>query len=69
MLGRLKIILCSHGLILFSHGKKQDILDRMARILNPVGYLFIGSSESLSSHSDRFEMISESGGFGYRLRD
>jgi len=69
LLGRFDVIFCRNVLIYFSNSQKQDILDRMARILNPGGYLFIGSSESLSSHSDRFEMISESGGFGYRLRD
>jgi len=69
LLGRFDVIFCRNVLIYFSNSQKQDILDRMARILNPGGYLFIGSSESLSSHSDRFEMISESGAFGYRLRD
>lgn len=68
LLGRFDVIFCRNVLIYFSNSQKQEILDRMSRILNPGGYLFLGSSESLSSHSDRFEMISESGGFGYRLK-
>ncbi len=68
LLGRFDVIFCRNVLIYFSSSQKQDILDRMARILNPGGYLFLCSCEPLSSDSDRFEMISESGGFGYRLR-
>lgn len=68
LLGRFDIIFCRNVLIYFSRTQKQDILTRMARILNPGGYLLLGSTESLSGHSDQFEMISESGGIVYRLK-
>ena len=68
LLGHFDVIFCRNVLIYFSNSQKRDILDRMARILNPGGYLFLGSSESLGGINDRFEMISETGGFGYRLR-
>ena len=68
LLGRFDIIFCRNVLIYFSRTQKQDILNRMANILNPGGYLLLGSTESLSGHSDQFEMISDSGGIIYRLR-
>jgi chemotaxis protein methyltransferase CheR len=68
LLGRFDIIFCRNVLIYFSRTQKQDILNRMARILNPGGYLLLGSTESLSGHSDQFEMVSESGGIVYRLK-
>ena len=48
--------------------QKRDIINRMARSLNPGGYLFLGSTESLSAHTDRFEMVSKLGGIAYRLK-
>ncbi len=68
LLGRFDVIFCRNVLIYFSRIQKQDILSRMARILNPGGYLLLGSTESISGHSDQFEMISESGGIVYRLK-
>ena len=69
LLGRFDVIFCRNVLIYFSHEQKADILERMARILNPGGYLFLGSTESLSAHTDRFEMVNLLGGIVYRLRD
>ena len=68
MLGRFDVIFCRNVLIYFSSQQKQDILNRMARTLNPRGYLFLGSTESLSTHTDQFEMVSALGGIGYRLK-
>ncbi len=69
LLGRYDVIFCRNVLIYFSHEQKRDILERMSRVLNPGGYLFLGSTESLSAHSDRFEMVNGLGGIVYRLRD
>ena len=68
LLGRFDVIFCRNVLIYFSSSQKQDILNRMARTLNSGGYLFLGSTESLSTHTDQFEMVSEQGGIGYRLK-
>ena len=67
-LGRFDIIFCRNVLIYFSSALKRDILKRMASVLNPGGYLFLGSTESLSGHSDTFEMVSDKGGIAYRLK-
>jgi len=68
LLGRFDVIFCRNVLIYFSNSQKLDILARMARILNPGGYLFLGSTESLAAHSDKFEMVSDLGGIVYRLK-
>lgn len=69
LMGRFDVIFCRNVLIYFSNPQKRDILDRMTRIMNPGGYLVLGSTESLSGHTDRFEMINQSGGIIYRLKD
>jgi chemotaxis protein methyltransferase CheR len=68
LLGRFDVIFCRNVLIYFSSDLKADILNRMAQTLNPGGYLFLGSTESLSSHTGRFEMVTGLGGIVYRLR-
>lgn len=68
LLGRFDAIFCRNVLIYFSAALKADILNRMAQALNPGGYLFLGSTESLSGHTERFEMVTGHGGIVYRLK-
>ena len=67
-LGRFDAVFCRNVLIYFSAERKRDILERVARVLNPGGYLFLGSTESMSSHDDLFEMQNVRGGLVYRRR-
>lgn len=67
-LGRFDIIFCRNVLIYFSQDIKRDILTRATALLNPGGYLFLGSAESLTSHSDSFEMQRFPEGIVYRLK-
>ena len=67
-LGRFDVIFCRNVLIYFSNDLKREIVERMAQALNPGGYLFLGSTESISQISNRFEMQVESGSIAYRLR-
>lgn len=68
VLGRFDAIFCRNVLIYFSADLKRQIIERMARCLNPGGFLFIGSTESLNGHQELFEMVSMHGGLGYRRR-
>lgn len=68
LLGRFDVIFCRNVLIYFSAEKKADIIRRMAAVLKPRGYLFLGSTESLTAHSDLFEMVNKNGGIVYRLK-
>lgn len=67
-LGRFHIIFCRNVLIYFSYTLKCDIIARMAQILHSRGWLFLGSSESLTNYSDQFEMIRFNPGVVYRLK-
>lgn len=68
-LGRFDVIFCRNVLIYFSNELKRDIVNRMARVLNPGGYLFLGSTESINQFSDRFEMQVGGDSISYRLKD
>lgn len=67
-LGKFDIIFCRNVLIYFSPERKADILKRMAAILNPGGYLFLGASETTMSYSDYFDMIHDPAGVFFRLK-
>lgn len=47
VLGRFDIVFCRNVLIYFSDDVKRDILTRMASSLEPGGYLFLSSTESM----------------------
>lgn len=68
LLGRFDVIFCRNVLIYFSSESKRDIVARMAKSLNPGGYLFLGGSESISGLSDAFEMVRSPSGVVYRLK-
>ncbi len=68
LMGRFDVIFCRNVLIYFSAQNKADIIARMASVLNPRGYLFLSSTESLTAHSDLFEMVNKYGGIVYRLK-
>jgi chemotaxis protein methyltransferase CheR len=67
-LGKFDIIFCRNVLIYFSAELKSDILRRMAKSLNPKGYLFLGASETITGYSDAFEMVRGPNGVYYRLK-
>lgn len=67
-LGKFDIIFCRNVLIYFSPQRKADILNRMAAIMRPGGYLFLGASETTLSYSDSFEMVRSPSGVFFRLK-
>jgi len=67
-LGKFDIIFCRNVLIYFSPERKTDILKRMAEILNPGGYLFLGASETTMGYSDDFDMRRSSAGVFFQLK-
>lgn len=68
LMGRFDIIYCRNVLIYFSTELKRDILTRMAKCLNPGGYLVLGGSESISNYSDEFDLIRWRNGVIYQLK-
>jgi len=66
-LGRFDVIYCRNVLIYFSAELKRDILARMAKALNPGGYLVLGGSESITNYSSDYELVRWHSGVVYRL--
>jgi len=69
LLGKFDIIFCRNVLIYFSSELKTEILTKMAKTLNPKGFILLGGSESPTGYSDAFDMIRTPLGVLYRLRD
>lgn len=67
-MGKFHVIFCRNVLIYFSDENKTGILDRMAGILEPGGYLFMGGSESITRYSTKFETARSYGGMVFRLK-
>ncbi len=67
-LGRVDAVFCRNVLIYFSQDRKIDIIGRMARSLNPRGFLFLGASESLAGNAELFEVVRFGTGLAYRVR-
>lgn len=68
ILGKFDIIYCRNVLIYFSTELKCDILARMAKCLNPGGYLVLGGSESISNYSEGFDLVRWRNGVIYQLK-
>ena len=69
LLGKFDIIFCRNVLIYFSSESKTDILNRMAEVLNPRGFLILGGSESPTGYTSAYEMVRYPQGVIYRLKD
>ena len=66
-LGKFDIVFCRNVLIYFTDPLKKDILTKIAKLLRPEGYLFVGSSESISLYSNEYKMIKHSIGLYYQV--
>lgn len=53
--GKFDIILCRNVAIYFTEQDRSALFGRLASVLEPDGYLLIGSTESLANISDQFE--------------
>ncbi len=67
-LGRFDIVFCRNVAIYFKPKDKVMLFNKLADILEPGGYLIIGSSEALSGISSRFEPVIHSNMICYRLK-
>jgi chemotaxis protein methyltransferase CheR len=67
-LGKMDLILLRNVLIYFSVESKKRVLERMAEVLAPDGYLIMGGSETTLFISDLYERIEVLGFSVYRLK-
>jgi len=66
-LGKFDVIFCRNVLIYFSSEFKTEILTRMSEVLNPGGYLLLGSSETPTRYTTLYKMVRTSKGVIYQL--
>jgi len=67
-IGKYDIVFCRNILIYFSLEFKQDILKRIANLLRPNGYLFLGASESIIMYTKEYEMLRHAMGLYYQVK-
>ena len=54
-LGKFDIVLCRNVAIYFNDKDRLALFDKIARCLEPGGYLIIGATESLTNFCPQFE--------------
>ena len=68
LLGKQDIIFCRNVLIYFSDEFKKDVLKRIAGLLRPNGYLFLGASESIINYTKEYDMLRHTIGLYYKVK-
>ena len=61
-LGGFDVIFCRNVLIYFDQTTKGQVLERLARVLTPDGYLYLGGAETVLGISDRFQPVADNRG-------
>ncbi len=56
-LGTFDLVFCRNVLIYFDAATKTDVLNRIARVTAPDGYLVLGAAETVVGLTDRFKMV------------
>ena len=68
-LGKFDVIFCRNVAIYFTMEDRKQLFDRLADMLDTGGALIIGSTESLTGISDRFQPLRHLRSIFYRLKE
>jgi chemotaxis protein methyltransferase CheR len=68
-LGTFDLVICRNVLIYFDAATKSDVLDRMAQVVAPDGYLILGAAETTVGLSKAFRAVRERRGLYVPVRD
>ena len=61
-LGQFDVIFCRNVLIYFDQDTKIDVFDRLAKVVQPDGYLVLGAAETVVGLTDSFKPLPEQRG-------
>jgi len=61
-LGRFDVVFCRNVLIYFDQETKTGVLNRIARLLEPDGYLVLGAAETVVGLTDAFKPVTDKRG-------
>jgi chemotaxis protein methyltransferase CheR len=61
-MGTFDIVFCRNVLIYFDQPTKTTVLERIARMLPPDGFLYLGGAETVIGISDKFQSLAEQRG-------
>jgi chemotaxis protein methyltransferase CheR len=61
-LGSFDLVFCRNVLIYFDQGLKADVLNRLARVIDPNGYLVLGAAETVVGLTDAFKLMPDKRG-------
>lgn len=68
LMGPFDVIFIRNVMIYFSDDFKKELFRRIEGVLKPGGFLMLGTGESVTGYSDRFEMIPFEGSIYYRMK-
>ncbi len=68
LVGHFDIIFLRNVIIYFSDAFKKILFERIIRVLNPRGYLFLGAGESAGGYTEAFEPLRFNDFIYYRLK-
>ncbi|MDM8549633.1 protein-glutamate O-methyltransferase CheR [Desulfobacterales bacterium HSG2] len=68
IIGPFDIIFLRNVIIYFSETFKKLLLNRVAGLLNPGGYLFLGAGETVGGYSEAFEILEYDGTIFYQIK-
>lgn len=66
--GPFDIVFLRNVIIYFSDTFKETLLNRMAHLIKPGGFMFLGASETVSGYSNQFDILDYNGSLYYKVR-
>jgi chemotaxis protein methyltransferase CheR len=67
-MGPFDIIFLRNVIIYFSDELRKSLFNRLIRLLAPGGYLFLGTGETVSGYTDKFDIREHKGAIYYQLK-
>lgn len=68
IIGPFDIIFLRNVIIYFSEVLKKHLLNRVASLLNPGGFLFLGAGETVGGYSEAFDILEYEGTIFYQIK-